>query len=111
VLPPIPKAFFSSLGALSVRPLSPKQEAKICGKYSFSKRRIYVAKNMHLKSQWVTLWHEAVHVMMTDSGATNVLTHEQAEVLCDAFGNYLTAMMEAGWLTFTVPQETDTRKL
>lgn len=111
MLPPIPKRFFSSLGPLDVRPLTPKQAQKMCGKFSFTKRRISLATSMHLKAQWVTLWHEATHAVHCDSGVSNVLTEQQAEALCDAMGNYLVAMMEAGWLTFTVPQETETRKI
>lgn len=105
-LPPIPKSFFSSLGPLDVKPLSERQSRKMCGKFSFVKRMISIAMKMHLKSQWMTLWHEATHCALADSGSNNVLTHEQAEAVCDAVGNYLAAMMEAGWLTVTDPQAT-----
>jgi hypothetical protein len=105
-LPPLPACFFSSLGPLKVVFLGVKAARKMCGKFSFVKRTISIAPAMDLKAQWMTLWHEATHAALADSGANNVLTHEQAEAICDAMGNYLAAMMVAGWLTVTVPHDT-----
>ena len=103
-LPKIPKTFFSALGPIAVRFLSKRKARKfgVCGRFKYIARRIELSPEMHITAQWVTLWHEAIHSAMTDAGAHgNTLTKEQEEVVCDAVGTYLTAMMLNGSLTVT----------
>jgi hypothetical protein len=51
-------------------------------------------------TQLQVLMHEALHVALTDSGATNMLSTELEELVCDAVGCWLAAGIQAGWLKF-----------
>jgi hypothetical protein len=105
-LPPLPTRVFSQLGDIAVSYFSAKKAAKhnLCGQYDYCARTIKVRPAMHAASEWMTLWHEMTHVALCDNGAHgNTLTKEQEEVVCDAVGAYLTAMMLDGSLKVTSP--------
>jgi hypothetical protein len=105
-LPSIPKSVYSALGPLTVGFMSKKRAKKLglVGFFEFTRRRIKIASGMTRNAEWETLWHEIIHCALTDSGARgNVLTKVQEEVVCDALGTHLTAMMLDGSLTVTSP--------
>ncbi len=106
-LPPIPKHFFSTLGPLAVEHLDLKKANKkgLCGLFDWCARKIHLRPGMERAPEWVTLWHESTHAVLFDGGVHQTLTKKQVEAICDAMGHHLTAMMQAGWLKFTVPQE------
>lgn len=70
------------------------------GAWSPQKRDILIDedKDVSLDNQWMSLWHEITHLALSDSGATTNLKGKQEELVCDALGGYLTAMMKAGRL-------------
>lgn len=77
-------------------------EAEKCdtlGMFRPAPRAIQLSEGMTSVGDWATLWHEATHSALFDSGANNSLTDAQAEIVCDVMGTYLTAMMRAGELT------------
>jgi hypothetical protein len=100
-LPPLPATFFSTLGPLAVGPLTvdPVRAEELFGRFLPAERRVEIGVGMHGVACWATLWHEAMHAALVDSGADNMLTEQQSEVVCDAVSAYLTAMMLAGQLT------------
>lgn len=102
-LPKLPKTFFSVLGPIEVADLvaPPPEAGDAVGLYKYVERRIEIEPKMAPEARWSTLWHEAVHVALNDSGVQNVLTKDQAEAVCDAVGGYLAAMMRAGRLRVT----------
>lgn len=100
MLPMIPRAWFSMHGPLKVAPLSGGDEtAGLCGRCRFGERDIEIDMTMQHEAQWVTLWHEAAHIAMIDSGVNHAFTKKQREMICDALASYLTAMMQAGRLS------------
>lgn len=103
-LPKIPARVYSALGPIGVSYLTPKKARKLglCGRYEFTTRSIQLNPGMVLESEWVTLWHEIMHVALMDAGVSrNALTKEQEEVVCDAVGSFLTGMMLNGSLKVT----------
>lgn len=98
---------YSSLGGITVAPMPLEHSQKIpdlCGRYNYGERLIEIATDMKASAQWVTLWHEIVHVILTDAGVRgNTLTAKQEEAVCDAIGTHLTAMMLHGSLKVTSP--------
>jgi hypothetical protein len=100
-LPKLPRTAFSLLGPVKVSLFSKKKADKLgaCGLYDYCARIIKIRPGMNRTSEWVTLWHESVHIALMDAGVHgNTLTKEQEEAVCDAVGTYLTAMMQAGRL-------------
>lgn len=112
VLPPIPTQFHSAHGPIPISAVNRCDEecANLCGRYAFGKRTLEVAMDMAPVAQWITLWHEAMHVALIEGGGANALTKDQSEVVCDVMGSYLTGMMQAGWLAVTIPRSTGTAK-
>jgi len=104
-LPPLPTELFSVLGPLPIETLDAQRakEGEMLGVFNAEHRTIGVADIAH-EMRWATLWHEATHVALYDSGVNNALTEEQAEMVCDAMGAYLTAMMRAGYLAVSRPR-------
>jgi hypothetical protein len=104
-LPKLPTQFFSTIGLLPVEHKS-IDDGDTYGQFHGGQRRIEIHPGMDRSAEWVTLWHEALHAMLTDTGANYAFTEQQRETICDAVGGYLTAMMQAGWLKVTQPKPT-----
>jgi hypothetical protein len=112
-LPPLPDEAFSTLGPVSVSYMSMKKAQKqgLCGVYDYTTREIKIRPEMDRRSEWVTFWHEVAHLVLMDAGAHgNTLTKEQEEVVCDAIGTHLTAMMLDGSLVVKSPATGESKK-
>lgn len=72
------------------------------GKTKFAHREIVIQSGMKPETSWVTLWHEAFHVFLFDSGLSNHLNLEVQETFCDAFGLWMTSAMQQGYLEFPI---------
>lgn len=105
-LPKLPTEAFSLIGPVPVVSLSDERAARedLYGVFMPGERRIEIASGMTRDVEWATYWHEVSHVILTDAGANNSLTEQQQEVVCDAVGTYLTAMMRAGHLAVRKPR-------
>lgn len=100
--PRVPKALWSSLGPLPVTITEMPEET--LGMVEFRKREVTLDKTMGPEARISTMWHEAVHIALYDSGVTNSLTHDLEEAICDAVGAYLAGMMLSGCLTVRAPK-------
>lgn len=95
-LPPIPKTVHSLLGPVPVKivaDLRDPQGRQLFGKWDSEKREISLDDKMCLTTAWSTLWHERVHVMLSDAGVR--LKPNKAEDVCNAVALALTADMLA----------------
>jgi hypothetical protein len=105
VAPRLPKALWSPHGPLPVlRSKTLLEDEGAFGQVMWRPREITLDATSCPATQAQTLFHEAVHVALWDSGVHNSLTDEQEEAVCDAVGNYLAAMMHAGCLTIRAPK-------
>lgn len=98
-MPPLPSEVHSSLGPLPVSlsdTLSEKEGA--VGIVDLRTRSIRIDSGCNGEARWQTLFHELTHVALYDGGATDALTREQEELVCNAVGSFLAAMMKAGKL-------------
>lgn len=100
-LPSLPRETYSALGPISVGVLQHEVPGydNLFGRFMPAERRIEVAQDATPAMLWSTFWHEATHVALFDSGANNVLTEQQIEVVCDALGAYLAGMTVTGYIT------------
>lgn len=107
-LPKLPTEAFSLIGPVPIVPLviAKPEDNELYGRFAPGERVIEIAQEMTRDVEWVTYWHEVSHVILTDAGANNSLTEHQQEVVCDAVGTYLTAMMRAGYLSVRKPRTT-----
>lgn len=105
-LPKLPAEAFSLIGPVPVLPMDDARAERedLYGRFLPGERRIEISAGMTREIEWATYWHEVAHVICTDSGANNSLTEQQQEIVCDAVGTYLTAMMQAGFLAVRKPR-------
>jgi hypothetical protein len=106
-LPKIPSEAFSILGPVPVilkEKLLKEEEAH--GMWSSQRRDVLIDQDegSSLENQWMSYWHECSHIALSDTGATTQLDDKHEELVCDAMGGYLTAMMKAGYLKVTKPR-------
>ena len=66
--------------------------ADTLGHVSFLRRRIQIKNGLHPTQEAHTLRHEWVHLVLFDSGAYNLFTERNTEVLCDALATALIAV-------------------
>ena len=59
-------------------------------------RVIKIDPSAHEAAQLSTLFHEMVHVALTDAGANNSMSEQQAETVCDVVGAHFAAAVLAG---------------
>jgi hypothetical protein len=93
----IPSQVFSSLGPVPVdhEPL----DENTLGEISFKERRIRLDVELTPEAELKTFWHEVAHLVLWDSGVHNLLSAKLEENICDAFGTYLAAAAQAGFIT------------
>lgn len=105
-LPKLPAAAFSLIGAVPVCAMDPARADKedLYGRFLPAERRIEISAGMAREIEWATYWHEVAHVILVDAGAVHSLSEVQQEIVCDAVGTYLTAMMRAGQLAHRTPR-------
>jgi Zn-dependent peptidase ImmA (M78 family) len=97
-LPALPASVPSAMGAIPVEiveALKLNDEA-LCGRFSWQKRLIQVEQKMTREAQWYTLYHEMVHVALSDSGVAQVLDERQTEAVCDALALARLEELKAG---------------
>lgn len=89
-LDPIPRLIPSQLGPVPVFLKKKIKRGKdgrfVFGKYNTATREIHISRQLSHLMQWQTLFHEWAHMVMCDAGLHNLLTSDQQEVICDAFG-------------------------
>ena len=93
-MPKRPTSLPSTLGPVEVRYVDKiiNDNGKVenaMGFVSFKDRVIQILNNMNQIAESHTLRHEWVHLVLWDSGADNLLTEKQAEVICDALATAL----------------------
>lgn len=57
---------------------------EVWGSWETAKRRIEINSTNARDIQWHTLYHELMHVALTDSGAKQMFKNKEQELLCDA---------------------------
>lgn len=63
-----------------------------------SSRQIQIDTSQDPEAQRQAFWHEVMHLFLWDSGLLNLINNKQEEFLCDAFGSYMAAAMERGYI-------------
>ncbi len=100
----LPKEVFSQLGPVPVVALKglleAKQEERAFGLWNEIERKIQYDPTACEGAQLSTVFHEMMHVALTDSGAVHLFTDQQQEIICDVVGTYLAASLLAGYLKF-----------
>jgi Zn-dependent peptidase ImmA (M78 family) len=98
----LPKAIFSQLGPVPVVAtkgmLEAASEERAFGRWDEINRKVEIDPSAIDAVQLATLFHEMMHVAMTDAGAVHHFTDQQQEIICDAAGTYLAAAVLAGYL-------------
>jgi hypothetical protein len=95
--PALPRDAYSPLGAFTVQ--EAPQIDNAYGSVDYVKRAITIAPGMLPATQWHTLAHEMMHVMLHESGIEELLDEPHQEMVCTAFGQYLAGAIGAGFLT------------
>jgi hypothetical protein len=105
----LPAFVWSQLGRIPVemKPLAAPtpQDLPDFGGWDPGPRSIEVNSNHCDASQLATLFHEMTHVALWDSGAHNVMTSDQQEVICDAIGAYFACAVQNGYVKLQVPKD------
>lgn len=89
VLPPLPDAVATQLGPVQVvvsrkiKARINKKKRRLFGRYRSVERVIEISAEASPIGQWQALFHEWVHVVMSDVGLHNAFTDEQQEVIAD----------------------------
>lgn len=66
-----------------------KLKLDVLGLFSGTHRRIQVKTGLHPTQERHTLFHEWVHLVLWDSGLSNIFSAEQQEAICDALASAL----------------------
>lgn len=98
--PKMPTEVFSILGPVPVG-LVPVIEYNECqlGRAHFFDRTIQLKSGVHDTVLWQTLGHELMHFVLVDGGV-DCLSHRKCEAVCDAFGTWFAAAVNAGAVSF-----------
>jgi hypothetical protein len=92
-LPPLPTSVYSTLGPVPVVFVDTfrgdTSDSITDGKWCPDERCIKLRANVALITQWVTLYHEWLHVAAWDAGIG--LDEEREERVCDALSSFLFA--------------------
>ena len=71
-------------------------EGKYMGLVRYTKRTIFLSREIGLEAIQQTLLHEVAHALLYMSGVGCVLTDEQTEAVCDCLGNGFRGMVFGG---------------
>lgn len=96
----LPARVWSALGPVPVRRQSLRRRG-LWGEFDRSTRTILVATEIEDATAVQTLWHEIVHLALTDGQAG--LPEDVEERVCDAVAHYLAGMQAAGHLSIRSP--------
>lgn len=91
-LPPLPSSVYSILGPVPVQlvpDLKDSEGSELLGKWCPDEWCIKLLSTAVPLTQWVTLYHEWLHVAAWDAGIG--LKEEQEERVCDALSSFLFA--------------------
>lgn len=97
----LPAFVYSQLGPVPVvlKPgLKNKAGDLLNGEWSDDDRVVSIDPGSCSATQLATLFHESIHIALTDSGLANAFNDEQQETLCCALGTYLAAACMNGYL-------------
>lgn len=97
-LPPIPKTVHTAMGEVKVEQVKKVDKEDSLGEYNIDLRVIRVKKGLEKVQKHQTVFHEWVHVVLTDAGVADVLDSSQEEAVCNAIAtarvNELLARLE-----------------
>lgn len=97
----IPASVFSLLGEVPVSSPNEKlKEDNLLGAfyYGSAERRIEVRDDVPVLTKEHTLGHEIAHMVLHDSGLSNLVGKKLEEALCDSFGTWFAGAIQAGKL-------------
>lgn len=103
----LPKAVYSHLGPVPVllKPgLVNKKGEALNGELDEDSRTVAIDPGSCATTQLVTLFHEAIHIGLMDSGMDNAFNEEQQESICCALGPYFAGAVLAGYLKLCTPK-------
>lgn len=103
----LPKTVYSQLGPVPVvltEGMIKTPELLAFGVWDEVQRQIKIDPAACDPAQLSTLFHEMLHIAMTDAGLNNTFTEQQAETVCDVGGSYLAAAVLAGYLKICSPR-------
>lgn len=103
----LPARVYSQLGPVSVvlKPgLTNKKGEALNGEWSEDDRVVSIDPGSCTATQLATLFHEQIHIALTDSGLSNAFNDEQQETLCCGLGAYFAAAVLSGYLKLSVPR-------
>jgi Zn-dependent peptidase ImmA (M78 family) len=103
-VPKLPAALDSAMGAVRVAIDPQLMERESCfGKVDFQARVITIDGAGSRETQWQTLGHELIHLILSDAGLNELLDHDVEEALCTAVGSWLAASVRNGTLSVRSP--------
>lgn len=83
-LPPLPKSVYFATGSVPVKRVKGLQDReKASGMFHWNTREIWIDDALGLNAAWLTLFHEAFHVLTMDAGIE--LDEYTMERLCDTY--------------------------
>jgi len=85
--PPLPRRMQGVGGPVVVKRrkgLLTEDRREAWGLWDAEHRTIWIAPGLPREMQWRVLYHELMHVALSDSGLENVLPADGVEALCDA---------------------------
>lgn len=91
-LPPLPRSLYFPAGRVPVKRrkgLAEKEQAS--GMFIWNSREILIEATLGSHAAWLTLFHEAMHCILTDAGIQ--LDEYTEERLCDAYAAHRVAEM------------------
>lgn len=95
-LPEIPASVFTPIGQVPVElvPDLKDQDGDEClGTWNYGERKLRLRPGQSPAALWQTLFHEKVHMWLSDSGVSTFLTDKQEEAICDCLSSALLAEM------------------
>ena len=107
VIPVLPTSVFSLLGPWAVTEHKhieaagsqlPTDATGASGMCDFHARTIQIDNHFSPVGKLQVLGHEIAHVWSYDGGLDSVLTEQQQELVCDAFGTWFAAAMKIGYI-------------
>jgi len=69
------------------------QGTDLLGHWIPAERRVLVRSTLNRDVAWLTFWHELTHSWLEDSGAANLFSPRQQEVIADAIATGLVRLM------------------
>jgi len=87
-MPDYPKVIHSLLGDVPVVLREQIDGEDNCGYFHHDSRSIVIKSTLPEAVIWHTIWHEQLHLILSDSGVAQILTKKQEEAVCDAYATF-----------------------